>query len=196
MEDPVITVVGRADLDDLALLFQGDRSTRSCWCTAFCSTRSQFALGWVTGRNRRRLDNLAQGGVPVGLLAWVAGEPVGWGACGPRSRYTAAMAGRSALLEPLDRREDDQVWLVPCVYVRPDHRGRGLTGALVRAAVNVAQRHGARAVEGWPVSSSGPRPAEDFVGRESAFTAAGFSCVSRPQDGRAIMRYELGMPTS
>ncbi len=194
VEDPgvAVTVVGRGDLDDLALLFQRDRSTRSCWCTAFCSTRRQFAFGWVTGRNRRHFEALAQHGAAMGVLAWVDGQPVGWGACGPRSRYTAARAGRSALLDPLDRSEDDDVWLVPCLYVRADHRGRGLTGALVRAAVDVARQHGARAVEGWPVSGSDPQPAGDFVGRESVFAAAGFGCVARPQDGRVIMRHELG----
>jgi GNAT superfamily N-acetyltransferase len=193
VDDPgvVVTTVGQRDIGDLALLFQRDRSTRSCWCTAFCSTRTQFAFGWVTGRNRRRFEALAHDGAVMGVLAWVDGEPVGWGACGPRSRYQVAMAGRSALLGPLDRSEDDDVWLVPCLYVRADHRGRGLTSALVHAAVDVARQHGARAVEGWPVSGSDPNPADDFVGRESVFAAAGFGCVALPQEGRVIMRHEL-----
>jgi GNAT superfamily N-acetyltransferase len=132
------------------------------------------------------------GGPPMGLLASLDGTPVGWGACGPRARYLAAVDGRSRILDRLDRSEDDSVWLVPCLFVRAEDRGRGVTHALVRGAVELAERHGAAAVEGWPVSTAEPGRAGDFVGRESVFARAGFRCVSRPDPARAIMRLDLG----
>lgn len=185
--------LGVDDLVDLASLFDASRNTRSCWCTSFCSTRTQFAVGWLTGRNRSRFEAMASaGGPPMGVLASLDGVPVGWAACGPRTRYLVAADGRSGLLKDLDHDEDESVWLVPCLFVRAEDRGRGGTHALVRGAVELARRHGATAVEGWPLSTAEPRQGDDFVGREKVFELAGFRCVSRPDPSRAIMRLDLG----
>ncbi|MEO7058316.1 MAG: GNAT family N-acetyltransferase [Lapillicoccus sp.] len=184
--------LGPEDLGDLASLFQPERNTRGCWCMSFCSSRTQFAMGWLTGGNRRRFEAMASGaGPPMGVLASVSGQPVGWCACGPRSRYAVADEGRSALLQGLDRTDDDDVWLLPCLFVRAESRGQGVTYGLVEAAVELARQHGARAIEGWPTAGSQKRSAEGFVGRERVFEALGFRCVARPSSARAIMRLEL-----
>ncbi|GAB3999973.1 GNAT family N-acetyltransferase [Nocardioides marmoraquaticus] len=184
--------VGPDDLDDLVLLFDRHRATRRCWCTTFCLSGRDFAVGWVVGRNRRRLAETAEASAaPVGIVARIDSRPVAWAACGPRGRYTTAIAGRSALLQHTDRAEDDDVWLLPCVFVDAAHRGTGLVGALVHEVVDVARRHGARAVEAWP-STAGPRSdATDFVGRASTFAAAGFVTVAEPEPGRRLVRREL-----
>jgi hypothetical protein len=85
-----VQAVGSDQLDAMGILFERERATRHCWCMAFCASGWQFA----------------------GALAWVHGEPVGWCACGPRSRYTAAIKGRSSLLAGRPRYEDEDVWLV------------------------------------------------------------------------------------
>ena len=91
--------MGPADLSDLAVLFGGQRNTRHCWCMAPCTTRAQFAAGWVTGGNRRRFEIMAAAGdQPMGVLAYEADEPVGWCACGPRSRYAGGEGRRRTLL--------------------------------------------------------------------------------------------------
>ena len=188
--------VQQVDADELDLvrrLFGGDRATRHCWCTAFCSTTWQFAAGWYGGGNRRRFEELAGSGqAPMGVLAVTKGEPVGWCACGPRTRYLAAMAGRSGLLAERPRREDQDVWLVACIFVRPDHRGSGVPGHLVRGAVSLARDHGASAVEAWPLAGGVRRPGSLHVGREGAFARLGFRCIQRPTAERAIMRLDLG----
>ena len=185
--------LGVDDLEDLASLFGSSRNTGRCWCTAFCSTRAEFALGWVAKRNRGRFEAMAEVDLaPMGVLASLDGVPVGWAACGPRSRYLVAAEGRSRLLIPLDRDEDDSVWLVPCLFVRSQDRGRGVTHALLTGAVEVARGHGAVAVEGWPVSTGETGHADDFVGRETVFERAGFRCASRPAPTRAVMRLDLG----
>ena len=159
---------------------------------AFCSGRRQFAAGWLTGGNRRRFEALARdSGHPMGVLASVSGEPVGWAACGPRSRYAVATMGRSGLLRERQRGEDDTVWLVPCLFVQQRYRGHGLTRTLVRAVVDLARSEGARAIEGWPCAASHRRTADAFLGREEVFADLGFTCVDRPTPQRAIMRLEL-----
>lgn len=184
--------VGPDELADLARLFGTERNTRRCWCTAFCTTGNQFAMGWLTGGNRRRFEAMAEDGTaPMGILASVGGEPVGWCACGPRSRYTAAIEGRSKLLRHRARDEDDVVWLLPCLFVRNGHRGQGISHALVRAAVALARREEALAIEGWPSVGTASGSADAFLGREQVFEDLGFGPVARPSPSRVLMRLEL-----
>ena len=184
--------VESTDLADLATLFEGSRNTRNCWCTAFCTSRVQFAAGWLTGGNRARFESMTAHSVePVGILASISGEPVGWSACGPRSRYITSVEGRGKLLGDRDRDEDERVWFLPCLFVRNDFRGQGVTYALVRAAVELARSKGAQAIEGWPVSGPDNHSAETFVGREKVFEAVGFRRVAAPDPKRALVRLEL-----
>jgi GNAT superfamily N-acetyltransferase len=184
--------VGPAELADLGRLFDEQRTTRRCWCTAFCTTSTQFALGWLHGGNRRRFATMAGATpVPMGVLASAGGRPVGWGACGPRTRYLAAVGGRSSLLASRARDEDEDLWLLPCVLVHRDFRGRGVTTALVRAATALARRHGAAALEAWPLAASVERRGEAFLGREELFAGLGFVAVDRPLPDRVVMRLEL-----
>jgi GNAT superfamily N-acetyltransferase len=184
--------VGPAGLSALAALFDDHRNTRRCWCMAFCATRGQFAAGWVAGGNRRRFESAAtSGGLPMGVLASVAGEPIGWCACGPRSRYAGSQGRRRKLLGGRDPGEDEAVWLVACLFVRADHRARGVPYALVRAAVELARQHGALAIEGWPIAGSDRHSAGAFVGRQSMFEDLGFRRVASPDPQRALMRREL-----
>jgi GNAT superfamily N-acetyltransferase len=187
--------LGPNDLHDLAVLFEAQRNTRHCWCTAFCVSGAQFAAGWFAGGNRRRFERMAAASTtPMGVLASMQGSPVGWCACGPRSRYTAAIDGRSSLLRGRPREEDHSVWLVACVFVAAAHRGHGVSHALVRAAVDLAHQEGALAIEGWPLAASAARSADAFLGREEVFQAVGFSCVERPTPQRAVMRVDLRGP--
>ena len=127
----------------------------------------------------------------MGILAFVAGEPVGWCACGPRARYAVVASGGSKIMSGRALAEDESVWLLPCLFVRAGYRGQGITYALVRAAVDLARREGALAIEGWPLARSDRQSGDAFLGSEKVFEDLGFSCVERPVPERAIMRLEL-----
>lgn len=193
MSGPVDTrPVGPEDLSDLAELFESQRNTRRCWCMTFCVTRREFAAGWLLGDNRPRFQAMASGTpTPMGVLASAAGRAVGWCACGPRTRYLAATSPRGTLLRNRAPGEDKTVWLLPCLFVRDGHRGQGVSHALVSAAVDLARREGAPAIEGWPLAATVQRSADAFVGREQVFADLGFRCVDRPSPGRAVMRLAL-----
>lgn len=180
-----------ADLDTLARLFDTARTTRHCWCMAFCSGRARFAAGWYGGGNRRAFTAPADSDPhPMGILATSAGEPVGWCAAGPRSRYVAATTDRDGLMPRRSPAEDESVWLVPCVFVHPHRRGQGISYALVEAAMSLARAAGAAAVESWPVAGGG-HGTGNFVGREKVFAAHGFAVLDRPAPGRVLMRCDL-----
>ncbi len=162
---------------------------------AFCSSNRQFLAGWYGGGNRRRFEELtASETVPIGVVALLDDEPVGWCSCGPRSRYTAAIAGRSQLLAQRPRVEDQDVWLAACIFVRPGHRGAGIPKALVQEAVLLAQNYGGSAIEAWPLTTGTNRRAEAHVGREEMFAELGFRSIRRLGPDRAFMRLEFAQP--
>lgn len=153
----------------------------------WCLPRAQFEAQKGEGNRRALRARVAAGEVP-GLLGYLAGEPVAWCAVEPRERYPGL--ARSRILAPLDERA---VWSVPCLYVRADHRRRGCTAEMLRAAAAHARKRGAALVEGYPHEPGPERMAAAFAwtGFASAFRAAGFHEVARRSPKRPIMRCEL-----
>lgn len=182
--------VTRDRLKDLADLFQSNNTTNGCWCMAFIRKRSEYVRGG-SGGNRAVFEEMAQTvDPPLGLIAYVDGKPVGWCAAGPRSRYQPAISPRATILRERDAAEDDEVWLVPCFFVRVGARRQGITRKLLEAAVVLAQSYGAKAIEGWPLT--GKPSADEYLGREQVFTACGFRPVRQPTPRRIVMRLEFG----
>lgn len=189
-----LAVVGPDHLEDLSRLFELRRTTNHCRCMAFCSSGGQFALGWYSGGNRRRFETMAAQG-PTGVLAMIDGQPVGWCACGPRSRFRAAERGRSSPLAGRPRDQDASVWLVACTVVSPDRRGQGILLPLLRGAVELARSRGAAAVEAWPLATGVRRRGMEHVGREAVFGRLGFRPVDRSAPDRTIVRLDFpGQP--
>ncbi|MDE1977465.1 MAG: GNAT family N-acetyltransferase, partial [Elusimicrobia bacterium] len=83
-------------------------------------------------------------------------------------------------------------WSVPCFFVAKKFRGRGVTRALLEAAVRFARKKGAKLLEGYPVDAKN-RQADAFLwwGAASAFRKAGFSEALRRSPTRPIMRREV-----
>ena len=81
-----------------------------------------------------------------------------------------------------------------CVFTRAGYRRRGISRALVRAAVEFARRRGARALEGYPMLVE---PGQDItwgemhVGSRTIFADAGFEEVSHPTLRRVVMRIDF-----
>jgi GNAT superfamily N-acetyltransferase len=144
---------------------------------------AEFARGKGEG-NRRALRRLVSE-KPPGLLAYEGGEPVGWIAVAPREEF--GRLANSRVLAPV---EGERVWSAPCFFVKAGHRGRGVSAALLEAAVAYAEREGAGALEGYPNVNRAERQAAAFVwtGFESTFRAAGFREIARRSPTRPILR--------
>ena len=136
-----------------------------------------------------------QSGTTSGLVAYLAGEPVGWCAVEPRTAYPRLLrktrvpwAGRA------EDKTDDTVWAVTCFVTRAGFRRRGISRALARGAVDFARQRGARALEAYPMITQPGQEVmsvELHVGSRSIFAAAGFTEVSRPTLRRVVMRIEF-----
>jgi GNAT superfamily N-acetyltransferase len=129
-----------------------------------------------------------------GLVSYLDGEPVGWCAVEPRTAYQGLLRNNRVPWEGrAEDKNDDSVWAVTCVFVRAGFRRRGVSYALVRAAVDFARQRGARALEGYPMITEGQSflVEELHVGSRSSFAAAGFTEVSHPSLRRVVMRIDF-----
>jgi GNAT superfamily N-acetyltransferase len=179
--------VDAARWPDLERLFGPHGAGSGCWCMYWRLPRKEFNAG-CEGSNRQALHELIDSGQPVGLLAYLDGNPVGWCAVAPRAAYPVMQ--RSKILRSVD---EQPVWSVSCFFVARKIRRKGLTVALLEAAADYAREHGASLLEGYPTDPQGGKAADPFVytGLMSAFLHAGFHEVARRSEKRPIMRREL-----
>ncbi len=135
--------------------------------------------------NRAALRALVEARAPLGVLAFLEGQAVGWCAVGPRE--TLPSLGRSRVLAPVD---DQAVWSVTCFFVARPYRKRGVAQRLLQAAVDYARSQGARIVEGYPTETRKPSVPDvfAFMGPVSLFRKAGFQEVVRRSPTRPLMR--------
>ena len=90
----------------------------------------------------------------------------------------------------LKRVDDPPVWSISCLYVRKGYRRRGITSALIAAAVKAAKAAGAPALEAYPLDAD-LTPSASGTGYASTFVRAGFKTVGRHTPPRPIMRLNL-----
>jgi GNAT superfamily N-acetyltransferase len=183
-----IRPIGPASADDLGALLATDKSADGCWCMWFITSVKAYHAARGDGNRSRSRELMGASRHPMGLVAYLDGEAVGWCAVGPRSRYARAIATPS--YKGRDPAEDERVWLIPCLFVRKDQRGSGIGDSLVRAALALAAENGAEAVEAFPHAGTKHRGADTQVGFEPLFARCGFSPLRRPSETRVVMRAE------
>ncbi|MBI4337194.1 MAG: GNAT family N-acetyltransferase [Chloroflexi bacterium] len=160
----------------------GPGGVGGCWCMWWRLTQTQ----WNTQRgerNRQACKEIVERGETPGLLAYADGQPVGWCAIGPRTAYPRLERSRT-----LRRVDDEQVWSVTCFFVARGWRRKGVSEALLRAAVELARQRGAQAVEGYPLDPAQGQRVYTWTGLASSFRKAGFTEVVRRSRMRPIMR--------
>jgi GNAT superfamily N-acetyltransferase len=172
---------------DVKRLFETNSICRGCFCMFWRARGKAYSGAWGS-RNRAAFRRIVMKGPPPGLLAYLGKEPVGWCALAPREDYVRLEY--SKVLAPVD---DRKPWSVTCFFVAREHRGEGLTVALLRAASEHARKRGAEILEGYPTDTRGARASSPwvFTGLLSAFTKAGFREVERRSKTRPIMRRRL-----
>ena len=178
--------VASGDFPRLAELFGVRGACGGCWCMYWKLRGKAFSENKGEGTRQMQKSVVDAKKIP-GLLAYADGYPVGWVAIEPRSQYPKL--AHSRVLKPID---DQEVWSVTCLFVEKKHRRKGVTVALLQAAVEHAKEHGAKIVEGYPVETKGDAPPVFiFTGTASAFKQAGFKEAARPSPTRPIYRFKI-----
>lgn len=172
-------------------------SPRRCQCQRYkLQPRESFASFPAEEREQRlRLETYCDDPVlrqTTGIVAYLGDEPVGWCAVQPRTAYPGLIrnnrvpwAGRA------EDKSDDGVWALTCFVTRIGYRRRGISRALASSAARFAQERGARAVEGYPLTTTAVIDEELHVGTVATFAQAGFQEVSHPTKRRVVMRKDL-----
>lgn len=164
-------------------LFDTSGPVSHCWCM-------YWRIGSAYGKqprekNKAAFHKIVKKGPPPGLLAFDGDVAVGW--CQLTPREDLAWLERTRNLKRVD---DVPVWCISCFYVRKGYRKKGVTAALIHAALDEAKRAGAPAVEAYPLDGE-LTPSASFTGYASTFARAGFKTIARHVPPRPIMRYEL-----
>jgi GNAT superfamily N-acetyltransferase len=171
-----------AQLSGLRALFEA--SACACYCRYwhFAGDKNdwQERCSILHGENERELAAAARARSDEarGVVALAGGVVVGWAKVAPAEglkklydqRYYRGLAVLGGAREG--------VFTVGCMLVHPEHRGRGVTQALARAAVALAREAGARSIEAFPRVVEGRAHDEElWMGPASALREAGFTPV-------------------
>ncbi len=146
-------------------------------------SRPEFKANEGEG-NRRAMRALVDAGKQPGVLLYEDGRAVAWCAVAPREEYVRL--GASRVWAPVD---DEKVWAVSCFFIDKPARGKGLSVAVLEAAVEFARGRGAKIVEGYPQELKEKLPpAFVWMGVMPTFVHAGFREVARRSPKKPIMR--------
>ena len=181
-----------ARFDDVAIMLGPKNPDSSvCWCLShrLDSKTNRELVGPARGEYVRMLCSR---NVAPGVLGYEDGEVVGWAAVAPRAELPFARSRKIPHVDELP------VWSVWCIKVRPGHRGKGISHALLDGAVAYARSHGAPAIEGYPVDNKGKKVdlTMAYVGTRALFERAGFTKIADTQSvsggfPRVLMRLDL-----
>ncbi len=194
--DCTVVPASEATWEQLQTVFGTRGDAHRCQCQWFKLAPRETLAGLGVDELSSRLREQAGCGMPgeptTGLVAFAGVEPVGWVAVEPRRAYVGLVrAGKVPWEGRSEDRADPSVWAVTCFVTRAGYRRRGVSRALLAGAVEHARASGARAVEGYPMTSAAGILGEFFVGFVDVFLDAGFSVVTRPTKRRAVVRLDL-----
>jgi GNAT superfamily N-acetyltransferase len=194
-----VTVVpaNEASWADLQTVFGTRGPASRCLCQRFKLARRESFASFPAEERAHRLREQTDCGhressTTSGLVAYLDGEPVGWCAVEARTAYGGLLRNnRVPWADRMEDKTDDSVWAVTCLFTRAGFRKRGVSRALARGAVAFARERGARALEGYPMTTKNVLLEELHPGTEGVFADAGFTEVSRPTQRRVVMRIDF-----
>ena len=169
--------VTSANTDEFVRFFSAPGAPKHCWCMVWRRTAEEAKLQAPADRKCMMIERI-DAGTPIGLLAYDAGEPVGWVSIAPRDTHRA-LGGPPA--EP-----GEVIWSLVCFYVPRKLRGEGLVRELLAGAVDHARQNGATIVEAYPVDPDSP--SFRFMGFVPVFAEAGFGDLGMTGTRRHVMR--------
>lgn len=199
MIDEVIAVVpaNEATWADLETIF-GTYDAGRCLCQRYKIRDKEWSSYTREARAARLREQTCcddpDSPTTTGLVAYLAGEPVGWCAVEPRTAYERLRYVRTPWAGRDEDKDDATVWAVTCFVTRLGYRKRGVTYALAKAAVDFARERGASALEGYAMITEPGREitwGELHVGALSVYEEAGLRAVGRPSKRRVVLRIDF-----
>lgn len=174
--------VDNANWHDFERLFAARGGPKSCWCMLWRASSAEAKAADGSSR-KTAIHSRVRNGVPIGLLGYIADEPVAWCSIAPRATYRRLGGPEDFGDEP------DAVWSLACFFIRRDLRGKGAGEQTLKAAIAHARRKGGKILEAYPVDPDSP--SYRFMGFVGLFERAGFKAIVRAGTRRHVMRLSL-----
>lgn len=149
---------------DFETLFSTKGSPHYCWCTPY---RFRDAANLTSDEKRAAMEASVDSATPIGVLAYDAGNAVGWCSVAPRQTYAKLERSRT-----MPRVSKEETWTILCFFVPRPMRGHGILHALLAGAVEYARDAGAAVVEGYPFDTA--NISSTHRGHSSVFKQGGF----------------------
>ena len=170
-------------------LFGAKGASGGCWCQYWRIGKGEKWDVIKGEAARKRLYDGISNGTMQGALALDRGEPVGWCTFGPRPHFARLDRSPSFACE-----DADQVWSIPCYFIKPGFRGKGIATGLLTFVMNLLKAKGVTTLEGYP-SKPGPDgkyvAAFAWTGTQSLFSRLGFTIAGNPDGGKQRVRRKL-----
>lgn len=170
----------------LEQLFGDKGACGGCWCMFWRIEKGERYADVRGAPARRRFRRLVLDGEAHGVLAFAGGEAVGW--CAFQRRVELSRLDRAPSLRVADA---ERVWSLPCFFIKPGWRGRGIASRLLAEAEKALRAQGAELLEAYPVR----RPehgklanTDAYTGVTTLFEAAGFECAEARPRGKQRYR--------
>jgi len=163
-----------------------------CYCGFYDTPDSDWDATPNAGPEHRaaRSERIIHGKAH-GLLAYIDEKPVGWCNAQPRASFVNMRSYKVAATAP-----HDPVGSIMCFLVEPEHRGKGVSTALLDAACDLFRREGLGIAEAYPTTNAKARFGEipwaeaNYKGPLSMYLKNGFK-VHRQLERFAIVRKRL-----
>lgn len=162
---------------DLEKLFESRGGPKYCWCMAWRSSAGELKQNDRVHR-KAALKSRVDEAVPIGLVGYLAGEPVAWCSIAPRSTYRR--------LGGYEDETPENVWSFACFFITRRLRSHGAVAQMIAAGIEHARQKGATIVEAYPVDPDSP--SYRFMGYVESFRAFGFEEVGMAGSRRHVLR--------
>ena len=163
-----------------------------CYCGFYDTPGKEWDASAKAGPEHRatRSEQISRSKAQ-GLLAYIDGYPVGWCNAQPRANFANMRHYAIAVTDA-----NESVGSIMCFLVAPGHRGKGVSKALLNAAVSKFRRDGLRIAEGYPTTNTSKRTweipwaEENYKGPLNVYLKNGFT-IHRQLERFAIVRKHL-----
>jgi len=170
---------------DLEKLFGKNGACAGCWCMWWKQSAKEFSQN-SGEKNKKLLKRRIESGQVPGILAYHKYQPIAWIAVEPREAYPRLERSRT-----LKKVDDKPVWSVVCFFIAKEYRRQGVSVQVLKAAVDYAEKQGAKIIEGYPSVTKSKKWPDPWLwmGLASTFQKAKFEEVLRRSKSKPIMRY-------
>ena len=139
--------------------------------------------------NKRDKKALVRKGRSHAILVYDRERPVGWCQYGPKEELPRIDAGRGyKKIGPPGT--DGRIWRITCFFTDREYRGKGVSKAALRGALESIRRRGGGIVESYPVVSGKMAAVAEWrwFGTPSMFEREGFTRVGPLGNTWVLMR--------